>query len=343
MLLPTQEQVAVLSCAAGRLRQAGVVTAVPPFDALRQVQDKLAAAATLTRLRIPQPLSRVIATPKAFAAWDDFPVFLRTPIGTATSGVRRVASARELGDLASSWTAALKAGGLLGQSPVEGRLVMIQSIFNDGELLAFHAAARVREGASGGASHKESVALPTSRDHLARLGKELAWHGALSADVILGPDGPVFIDINPRLIEPVNALRSGVDLVATLLDVARSVPPEPQPTASAGVRSHQLLLAVLGSAQHDGKRRRIIGELLSALRRRDLYRDSIEELTPVQRDPLAAGLIAVTAAATIIRPQAWKSFAAGSIAAYALTPEGWSEIVDRHEHERARTEGAEGR
>ena len=33
-----------------------------------------------------------------------------------------------------------------------------------------------------------------------------------AADVIDGPAGPVFIDINPRLVEPVNALESGVEL-----------------------------------------------------------------------------------------------------------------------------------
>ena len=57
---------------------------------------------------------------------------------------------------------------------------------------------------------------------MAALGAFLDWHGALSADVILGPDGPRFIDINPRLVEPVNALASGVDLTGALLEVARS-------------------------------------------------------------------------------------------------------------------------
>jgi hypothetical protein len=60
----------------------------------------------------------------------------------------------------------------------------------------------VREGASGGASHKRSVDLPAVRNDLSRIGADLHWHGALSADAILADGGPVHIDINPRLVEP---------------------------------------------------------------------------------------------------------------------------------------------
>ena len=51
LLLPTQEQVAVLAAAAPhRFR-----TVVPGFAALAQVQDKLSAHATLARIGLPQP------------------------------------------------------------------------------------------------------------------------------------------------------------------------------------------------------------------------------------------------------------------------------------------------
>ncbi len=46
---------------------------------------------------------------------------------------------------------------------------------------------------------------PAIREHLAVLGRELGWHGALSADAILGDAGLCYIDINPRLVEPGNA------------------------------------------------------------------------------------------------------------------------------------------
>jgi hypothetical protein len=44
------------------------------------------------------------------------------------------------------------------------------------------------------------------------LGTVLNWHGALSADLIPTAEGLRFIDINPRLVAPVNVFVSGIDL-----------------------------------------------------------------------------------------------------------------------------------
>ena len=108
--------------------------------------------------------------------------------------------------------------------------------------------------------------------------------------MIIGPDGPRFIDINPRLVEPVNALASGVDLAGALVEVARaparSGSVQPQPAAVPGARTHQLLLAVLGAA-HQGGRRDVARELVHAVLHRGEYRGSREELTPGRGDPLA--------------------------------------------------------
>ncbi len=78
--------------------------------ALAQLQDKLSAFATVTRLHIPQPAATVIVAPEALAAWDEFPIFLKTPIGTATSGVRRIAAAGELDELGPSWGCGVRGG-----------------------------------------------------------------------------------------------------------------------------------------------------------------------------------------------------------------------------------------
>jgi biotin carboxylase len=328
VLFPTQEQVAVLAAQIRRVRAAGVATAVPDFAALRQVQDKLSARQTLARLGLPQPDAFVATSPDEMRRWPRFPVFVKTPIGTATSGVRRVAEPAELDRLAADLAGQDAFGtGVLLQAPAQGPLVMVQSIFASGELVAFHANLRVREGASGGASHKRSVALPAVRDHMARLGGALGWHGALSADAILTADGPCYIDINPRLVEPGNACQAGVDLVGALLAVACEGGAEAQPDGRAGVRTHQLLLAVLGAAQHGGRRRDVLRELADATRGRNDYRDSREELTPLRRDlrtllpVVAAGLV------TLVRPATWRIFSGGAVSGYALSPEGWRTIL----------------
>jgi glutathione synthase/RimK-type ligase-like ATP-grasp enzyme len=330
VLLPVQEQVAVMSLARERIEAMGLATAVPGFGALAQVQDKVSAHRTLTRVGLPQPPAVVAATAAelAGAAGLGLPAFVKTPIGTASAGVRQVTSPEALRRLAADYElrGRFGQGGVLVQRAVTGPLVMVQSVFAHGELAACHACQRVREGASGGASHKLGLDLPEAREQLARLGAALDWHGALSADVILGPDGLAFIDINPRLVEPVNALESGVDLVRAMLEVARSGSSRPQPPGRPGARTHQLLLAILGAAG-DGGRRGVARELRDGLLHRGDYRGSREELTPRGGDLLAGLPVALTAAATLARPAAWQDLAGGSTGSYSLTPAAWEELT----------------
>ena len=211
LLLPVQEQVAVMSRERARIAAAGLLTAVPGFAALREVQDKVSAFRTLDRLGLPQPCGQVITSPETLKTFDRVPVFVKTPIGTASAGAWRITSRRGLVQLAGQFEAnGLDWGsGVLVQQPAAGPLAIASSVFAGGQLVAFHATERVREGAGGGSSHKRGLLLPAARDHLAALGQALNWHGALSADVILTAAGPQFIDLNPRLVEPVNAHRSG--------------------------------------------------------------------------------------------------------------------------------------
>ena len=336
LLFPTQEQVAVLALMDRELEARGIATPVASFRAVAAVQDKVAARATLERLGLPQPNSEVLHTAAELVAIDVLPVFVKVPIGTATTGVHRVTDRPALEALADQLDRAgvFADGGVVAQNPVLGPLAMVQTVFDDGRLVAAHANLRVREGARGGASHKCSVELPEVIAALELLGRDLQWRGALSADAIVGPDGPVLIDINPRLVEPVNAWRSGVDLVGAMLEVAagRSSErqPERQPPGRAGVHTHQLLLAVLGAAQDGRGRRGVIRELTDACRHRGTYAASTEELTPVRGDWRAAVPVAAAVAATMVKPSLWQELASGSVANYALTPEAWIALRARH-------------
>ena len=339
VLLPVQEQVAVMAMARDRIEAAGLATAVPGFAALAEVQDKVSAFRTLARVGVPQPPAVVAATAAEVEAAGtrlaEWPLFVKTPIGTASAGVRRAGSPGELRQVAADYErlGAFGPEGVLVQQPVAGPLAMVQAVFARGELVAFHVCQRIREGAAGGSSHKLGLDLPEAREHMAGLGAALDWHGALSADVIIGPDGPRFIDINPRLVEPANALASGVDLAGAMVEVARaparaparSGSVRPQSAAVPGARTHQLLLAVLGAA-HQGGRRAVARELVHAVLHRGDYRGSREELTPGRGDPLAPLPVLVIALATLIRPDAWRHFVGGSAGAYSLTPAAWRQI-----------------
>jgi hypothetical protein len=126
-----------------------------------------------------------------------------------------------------------------------------------------------------------------------------------------------------------NAWRSGVDLVSELLDVARDRSQLARAPGRAGVATHQLILAVLGAAQHQGTRRAVARELADAALHRNSHRGSAEELTPIQDDLRTILPVAAASIATLAHPNTWRWFSSGAVSNYALTPEGWRAIREQ--------------
>ena len=322
LLFPTQEQVTVLSARRKHLR---VATIVPPFASLARVQDKISAFRTLKAIGAPQPQTFVISTTDDLRDMATYPIFVKRPVSTASAGVRRATNAQELEAAAREF--GLGQSELIAQSQTYGPLAMAQAVADRGRLVAHHACLRLREGVGGGAALKESVALPGLADMLARLVAALDWHGALSMDLIVADVGPVIIDVNPRLVEPANALAADVDLVSAMLDVASDAPVQERSSGRAGVRTRQTLLAILGAAEHHGVRGAVIREAFDAIFARGDYASSAEELTPVMGDPVAAVPVVAALIASVIHPPLWQKFHSGAVGPYAVTPEAWDEIL----------------
>jgi glutathione synthase/RimK-type ligase-like ATP-grasp enzyme len=330
VIFPTQEQVTVLSHQLPRLLAAGLRTAVPPFAALEQVQDKLSALRTLARLEVPQPRTVVVHDPSEAVDWDSFPAYVKAPVGTGSTGVRRVTDAAGLADAVRAFIAAgaLLDGGVLVQEALAGTFVMAQCVFDAGSLVAFHANERAQEGANGSAAAKASTEVRGLRAELARLGEALEWHGALSVDAIVVDARARVIDVNPRLVEPGNALASGTDMVSALLAVAMGTRPVTSPPSRPVVRTHQFLMALLGTAQRTGRRRSVLAEMARCLGRRGVYAHSTEELLPWRGDRRTAILPVAAALATLVRPSMWRVFTDGAVSRYALTAPGWRQLRD---------------
>ena len=322
LLFPTQEQVTVLSARQKYLR---VATIVPPFESLARVQDKISAFRTLKAIGVPQPQTFVISSAKDLGQITTYPVFVKRPVSTASSGVRRAMNVKELEGAAREL--GLGQSELIAQSQASGLLAMVQMVAAKGRLVAHHTCLRLREGVGGGASLKESVSLPGLAEILARLVAALEWHGALSMDVIVADRGPVIIDVNPRLVEPANARAAGVDLVAAMLDVAGDAPAQERPAGGVGERTRQTLLAILGAAEHHGTRGAVVREAFDAIFARGDFAGSAEELTPLAGDPMAAVPVAAALTATLIHPPLWRKFHSGAVGPYALTPEAWDKIL----------------
>jgi len=154
LLLPVQEQVAVMSLARDRIEAAGLGAAVPDFGALARVQDKVSAFATLADAGLPQPPAVMAATAAELAdaaeligaAGPGRPAFVKTPIGTASAGVQRVTSPGALRRLAADYErrGVFGQGGVLVQRAVAGPLVMVQAVFGRGELVTCSPGSRSR-------------------------------------------------------------------------------------------------------------------------------------------------------------------------------------------------------
>ena len=140
------------------------------------------------------------------------------------------------------------------------------------------------------------------------------------------------IDVNPRLVEPVNAARSGVDLVTPMVQIAqhdagRGPAPAVQPESTPDVRTHQLLLNLLGAAQHQGTRRSVLDEVIACGAHRGRYHDSVEELTPPSHDWRTLLPIGVVATSLVLHPRTWERWSSDNVASYAIAPDGWATLT----------------
>ena len=320
VLLPIHEQGFLLSRVAPRIA-AKVGIALPDFADYRTAHSKLGFSRLLDELALPQPVTHLARSEAELRAAVRFPCMVKAPIGTASRGVWLVRDDAGLAQAVDDLTARDGfADGALVQDYVVGASEKSQAVFCRGQLLGFHAFRQIAAGAGGGDARKESVSRPNVRAHLARIGKCLRWHGALSVDYILPPADamPFYIDCNPRLVEPMSAYLAGVDLVELLLQVSLGETPAASPDSRAGVRTHLAMQALLGCALRGGTRRDVLRELIALLARQGVYADSAEELTPLRIDGLSAVPLAVTAILLTAAPRLANKLSTGGWGAHLL-------------------------
>ena len=94
------------------------------------------------------------------------------------------------------------------------------------------------------------------------MGEKLGWHGGLTMDYFHQDGEPVFIECNPRTVEPGNAAASGVNLPLLSIALAAGRPlPAKAVTGRPGVRTHSTLALLLGSADQTNSRRAVLRTL----------------------------------------------------------------------------------
>jgi predicted ATP-grasp superfamily ATP-dependent carboligase len=305
VLLPIHEQGFLFARVMERI-EGRVGLALPGFESYRTAHSKAGFSRLLDQLGLPQPATRIVKSAQELRAAVRFPCVVKTSIGTASRGVWLVRDDAGLMHALQQLDASdAFADEVLVQDLAAGATEKAQAVFSRGKLLGFHTYKQIAAGAGGGEAIKQSVRRPLLRAHVATIGERLGWHGALSVDTIL-PDeaaAPLFIDCNPRLVEPMSAYLAGLDLVDLLLRVSRGETPEPASDSRAGVRTHLALQALLGCAARSGTRREVFREFVRIAARSQPYADSVEELTPVRLDRISAVPLAMTALALLVNPR----------------------------------------
>jgi len=328
VLLPSHEQGFLFARAAERL-QTRVGLALPSFDNYRTAHSKAGFSRLLGEMDLPQPATSIVASEQQLRGALRLPAVIKTSVGTASRGVWLVRNAVDLESALTELAACdAFAGEVLVQELIAGATEKAQSVFCHGLLIGFHAYRQIAMGIGGGEAVKESVARPRVRDIIAAIGENLGWHGAMSIDYLIRERDatPLLIDCNPRLVEPMNAHLSGVDLVGLLLRISLGEAPAAVPAGREGVRTHLAMQALLGCAARGGNRRDIFREGWRLMVASEPYAGSLEELTPVRSDWISAVPLALTAALLLAAPRHTVAFAHGGFGAHLLDLESIQRI-----------------
>ena len=322
-LLPVHEQ-AYLFAAARRQLPPRLGIALADFEAFEQVQSKAGLAELLTRLDVPQPRTELVRSADEFVAMRPYPFFVKSAFGTASTGVWRVRDDQQRDAvLAQLQQHDAFAEGLLVQAAVMGSLERTQAIFDHGRLVVSHIYRQVVEGPGGGDVLKISVVNAQVREIVMRIGHALDWHGALSFDYIRedATGTPYFIDANPRLVEPMNAWLSGIDLPGALLKISLGETPPALAPGREGVVTRLGLMGLLDAARRRNRRRDVLREIMLLATSSGRYRGSREELVPLLTDPWCAIPLGVVITRLLRNPAAASRFSETTVAAYSLTPQ----------------------
>jgi biotin carboxylase len=275
----------------------------------------------------------VIRTREELETESRYPFYLKANYTTASKAVWRISNSEELRSKGAELSGQGRLDGseeFVVQECAEGALERVLAVFNRGELTGIHCHRQLLPGLGGGDTAKLGVSRPVVCRHVERLGAELRWHGAQSMDYVLPEteDTPLFIDANPRLVEPMNAVLSGINLADMLVRISTGQSAMPGSCGATQVRTHLLLQALLSAADSRKRRLDVARAFFRVLAGRGVYARSREELLPIRDDFQCLIPLMYATVRLFIRPNSSSSLSAGSIASYSLSETAAKQIAD---------------
>jgi predicted ATP-grasp superfamily ATP-dependent carboligase len=321
VLLPVHDQVYLLS----RFPEAfygRTGLALAPFESVVQLQSKAGFARLLAELELPQPRTTVVAGPAEVPAACSYPCYVKLEYSTAGRGVWRVDSPRELQPVLDALERIDEQdrGQIVVQEAVAGEFHAAQAVCRHGELVGAGCYRSLARGVGGSAHARESVTQPAVYEHLARLGRRLAWHGAFHVEYLCDPatGSPTYIEANPRIGETMNATLGGANLCEALVRVSLGERLAAPVFARPGVRTHSVLMALMGAAEGGEGRRGVLAELRRWRRREGAYHDSEDELVRPGEDPRALLPAVFVTAQLLAAPSRTRQIVRRAVDNYAL-------------------------
>jgi len=330
VVFPTHEEIFAIARAQDRIgRLAGL--AVSSFEAVDCLISKANFSRLLTSLDIPQPETTIVSTVAALAGPWDFPVYIKSALGTAGNGVRLVHNDDELRAYIESLQLAGRLDGSLDylvQRPAVGTHGSISAVFYYGQMMGWHSCAARRLGVGGAPMAHVSTHHPVVVDYIGQIGEHLNWHGAAFFDFFYDErtGQAMFIEGNPRIWQTVNGLWSGVNLSKLVVDISMNKSVSPLPPGRVGVRTHEAYLMLMTRAMEGATRRQLMGELARCWKRKGLYSASQDELTRLQDDWMSCIPFTAIAAQLLVSPRSALRIVANTVENYALSPQA-SQII----------------
>lgn len=330
VLLPTHEQTYLLS----RFRDAFtpyVGLALPEFTSQERLQSKAEFSRLLDELSLPQPETEIVRTrPELTREWR-YPFYLKLAHSTAGGGVFYIRDEAALRDRAQR----LEAEGLLRgnteilvQQPAQGVFSTVQAVFNRGQLIAVHCLQSRRSGVGGMSTARTSADHPAVREHVAKIGQRLSWHGGFFIDYFYDDAAgrPQYIEANPRIGEPVNALLAGINLPQAVVRISMGDTPPPEPLGRFGVRTHNLLMILISLAYDGGGRADILRELSRFKSTHEPYGNGDDELTRPAEDRLSVLPLVYTTSQLLAWPGIARRIVKKTVGGYSL-PEAMTDQI----------------
>lgn len=327
VLFPANEQAYLFAWAKDYLTPL-VGLAVADFAAFKRLQTKSAFMQLLDEIKLSHPATRIAYTWSEIEQAADLfaaPFYIKTSYGTASTGVWRIEQKGDLSEVKVKLDGQRLLDGqteFLIQAAAVGDFEQAHAIFDHGRLLALHCTRRLLTGAGGGAVVKIGVNRPVVRQHFEKIGQYLAWHGSLSIDYFWDgqTEQPSYIDANPRITEPMNAVVNGINLADLQVQLSLGREISPLPAVRSTLKSHSTIQAMLGAAGRRYSRLDVLREIYRVTCKRGIYKDSREGMTPVLQDMPSILTLAVVFTSLLLHPRNVERLVTKTIAYYSLGP-----------------------